>query len=504
MTRATTPPGPAPDDPATTTDRWTAERLRAALDRQRSAQHVGGPPDAATREHRLDRLMAVVLDNADVLVAAMRTDYGHRSSVQSYLSDVVGLLPSIRHARKHVRTWMRPQRVPAGSMRVFGGRAWVQWQPLGVVGIIAPWNFPVGLALAPIAGAFAAGNRVMLKLSEYVPHTSDVLVRAIAREFAPEELVAVSGGADVGAAFGALPFDHILLTGSTATGRLVQRAAADNLVPVTLELGGKNPVVISPRADVEAAAHRVLAAKTLNAGQLCLAPDHVFVPHALEGAFVEAVRRRFARMFPTVLHNDDYSSVLGRRHYERLRGYLDDARAKGGRLVELNPAGERFDGQVAYKIPLTLVLDPTDDMAVMREEIFGPVLPVRTYRRVEDVVDAVNAGDAPLAAYWLGPDDTDRRWFLERTRSGGVTLNDIFLHYTVEDLPFGGLGASGMGAYHGKTGFETFSHARAVLDAPRRGSYGIAMAAPYGPVTRRAIRAGVALTRRRVRRRLDR
>jgi coniferyl-aldehyde dehydrogenase len=483
---------------------WDDLRLRAVLAAQRQAQLQAGPPSAEEREDRIDRLMAVVLDNADELVDALRQDYGHRSRAQSYLSDVVGLLPGVKHTRKHLREWMRPEKVSAGAMGALGAKAWLQYQPLGVVGVIAPWNFPVGLALVPVAGAFAAGNRAMVKLSEYVPATSEVLARGIAREFDETELVAVTGGPETGAAFAALRFDHILLTGSPATGKLVQRAAADNLVPVTLELGGKCPAVISPHADVEAAAHRILAGKMMNVGQICLAVDYVFVPRQRVGDVLGELRRRFSSMYPTLLDNDDYSSVLGQRHYDRLQGYLQDAAAKGATLVELNPADEDFSGQPAHKLPLTLVLDPTPDMLVMQEEIFGPILPVVPYDDHAEVIQHVNAGEKPLAAYWFGPDDAERRAFLERTSSGGVTLNDVVLHFTIEDLPFGGVGSSGMGAYHGKAGFQTFSHARGVLEAPRRISAGTLMGAPYGSAKQRGLRAAIALDRRAVRRRLGR
>ncbi|MCU1692612.1 MAG: coniferyl aldehyde dehydrogenase [Frankiales bacterium] len=482
-----------------------APDLPALLHAQRASHLADGPPSAAVRQNRVDRLLAVMLDEAENLVEALDADYGSRSRTQSYLSDVLGPLPSIAHTRKHLEAWMRPTPVSAGPLRALGGRAWVQWQPLGVVGIISPWNFPVGLALVPAAAAFAAGNRVMLKLSELVPATTEVMQRALAREFDPTELVAVTGGPEVGQAFSSLPLDHLMLTGSTATGRHVMRAAADHLVPVTLELGGKCPVVAGPGADLQELSRRVLAVKAMNAGQLCLTPDHVFVEEHREDELVAALSKRFAQMYPTLLGNQDWSSVVNGAQHARLVGLREDARAKGARVVELNPAGEDFAGQQgAHKMPLTLLLDVRDDMAVMQEEVFGPLLPVLTYRQVEEVVQHVNAGEKPLAAYWFGPEGSERELFLERTCSGGVTLDDVVLHFTVEDLPFGGVGASGTGSYHGRTGFETFSHARSVLQAPRRVWPTSLMAAPYGPLVQKGLRLAARTEARRVRKRLGR
>jgi coniferyl-aldehyde dehydrogenase len=431
-------------------------------------------------------------------------DYGHRSAAQSVLSDVVGPLPGIKHTRKHLRAWMKPTRYRTGPLGLLGARAWIDWQPLGVVGVISPWNFPVGLTFDPVTQAFAAGNSVMVKLSEFVPETSELMRREIAKRFAPEELWATTGGPEVGARFAAMPLDHILLTGSPGTGRLVQRAAADNLVPVTLELGGKSPVVVSSRANLSMVAERVMVGKTMNAGQLCLSPDYVFVPDGCREAFVEHLRTAVARMFPRILDNDDYSAILNERHYNRLVELLDEARAGGAQVVTLNPAEEDFGSNPIHKMPPTLVLGATPDMRILREEIFGPLLPIMTYTSIDEVIGHVNAGPKPLAAYYFGPDDEQRRRFLANTYSGGVTLNDVNLHYTVPGMPFGGVGNSGMGYYHGRTGFETFSHGRGVMDAPLKFTPSSMLAAPYGPVKKRAMTAMVAFERRAVRRRLHR
>ncbi len=477
--------------------------LRALLDVQRRAALAEGPPSAAVRIRRIDRLLDTLLRNAEKLVEALREDFGHRSPVLSMVTDVFGIVPSLKHSRDHVRRWMRPERRSAGPFAWIGGRAWIEWQPLGVVGIVAPWNFPVGLALQPLAQAFAAGNRAMLKLSEFTPRTSEVVRLAIAESFDAAEAVVVTGGPEVGAEFTRLPFDHLLFTGATSIARHVLRAAAENLVPATLELGGKSPVVVAPDADLDTAARRIAAGKVMNSGQICLAPDYVFVPAGKERAFAEATGAALKRMLPTLLDNDDYTSIVAERHYERLRGYLDDARAKGAELIEINPAGEDFTHQPHYKLPPTLLLNVREEMKVMQEEIFGPLLPILGYRDLDEVIAFVNARPRPLATYYFGREDENCRRYLDRTHSGGVMLNDVAMHAGVEDLPFGGVGASGMGSYHGRAGFETFSHRRAVFRSPRI-SIGGLIAPPYGPRMRKIVQWMLRRERAAVTKRLAR
>ncbi|MET0451670.1 MAG: coniferyl aldehyde dehydrogenase, partial [Mycobacterium sp.] len=469
---------------------------------QRQAFLRDGPPSAATRIDRIDRVIDLIVSNGDALVDALVEDYGHRSRAQSMLSDVAGPLPGIKHTRKHLRSWMKPTRHSTGVMGLAGARAWVDWQPLGVVGVISPWNFPVCLTFDPVTQAFSAGNNVMVKLSEFVPATSELIRAEIAKRFNPEELRAFTGGPDVGAEFSALPLDHIMLTGSPGTGRHVQRAAADHLVPVTLELGGKSPVVISSNADPKVVADRVMVGKTMNAGQLCLSPDYVLIPAGLERDFIDRIRSTVAQMFPRILHNDDYTSIVNARHFDRLHGLIDDARAKGAEIITINPAGEDFSTQAAHKIAPTLVLGATSDMRIMQEEIFGPLLPIVTYTYLDEAINQINSRPKPLAAYYFGPDDGDRQRFLDRTYSGGVTINDVTLHYTVAGMPFGGVGDSGMGYYHGRSGFEAFSHGRGVMNAPSRLSMSAALAAPYTGAKQRGLRAMIALEKRAVRRRL--
>lgn len=325
----------------------------------------------------------------------------------------------------------------------------------------------------------------MLKFSEFTPRTGELMKAKIAEAFAPEEATVITGGPETGIAFSQLPLDLMFFTGATNIGRHVQRACAENLVPCVLELGGKSPVVIAPDADFAHAAKRIAFGKTLNAGQICLAPDYVFVPEGQEQRFADAMVQSVTRMYPTLRDNDDYTAVISARHYERLRNYLADAEAKGGKLVEINPAREDFSNQTALKIPPTLVLNAHPQMTILQEEIFGPLLPVVGYRNIDEVINFVNERPRPLATYYFGREDEVCRHYLSRTTSGGVTINDVLSHCGNENLPFGGVGDSGMGNYHGKYGFDTFSHAKAVLSSPLRFSTTSLMTPPYGPRLRK-------------------
>ncbi len=444
------------------------DSMQTLLDRQREACLEAGEVPAALRRDRIDRAIGILVDHGDALTEAMCADFGHRSLHQSMFTDIAGSLGPLTHARKHLHRWMRPERRKAEMpFSLLGARAWIEHQPLGVVGVISPWNFPVQLTFAPLAGIFAAGNRCMIKPSEYTPATSELLRELFAAAYDEDEVAVVTGGAETGAAFASLPFDHLLFTGATAIARHVMRAAADNLVPVTLELGGKSPVIIGRSADLRQASERIMFGKTLNAGQICLAPDYVMVPEDRAEEFVSESRQAVARMFPTLLDNPDYSSIINQRHYDRLSGYLEDAREQGARLEPLNPADEDFRQQPHHKLPPTLILDPSDRMQVMQEEIFGPLLPVCTYSDVDEAIGRINAGPRPLGLYYFGQDRGEERRVLTRTTSGGVTLNDVIMHVSQEDLPFGGVGDSGMGAYHGIDGFRTFSHRKAVYRQTR-------------------------------------
>lgn len=463
----------------------TAQEMRALLDKQRAAYLKDGPPSVETRIDRLDRCIALLVDHQEEIADALNKDFGNRSPQMSKFTDVAGSIGPLKHAKENVRKWMKTEkRKPTPAiLGWFGAKAEIHYQPLGVVGVISPWNFPVNLTFTPLAGILAAGNRCMIKPSEYTPATSDLMARMFKKAFDETEIAVCVGGPDTGEAFSRLPFDHLLFTGATSVARHVMRAAADNLVPVTLELGGKSPVIIGENANIELSATRVMTGKTLNAGQICLAPDYVFVPEAKRDEFVAKATSAVTRMYPTLKDNPDYTSVINQRHFDRLRGYIDEAKSKGAKIVEINPAKEDLRQQPHHKIAPTIILDPTDDMKVMQDEIFGPVLPVKTYKSLDEAINYVNAHDRPLGLYYFGEEGAEKEKVLTRTTSGGVTVNDTVMHVAMEDLPFGGVGPSGMGAYHGIDGFRQFSHRKAVYQQPTSNFVEKQLAnirAPYG------------------------
>lgn len=470
-----------------------SEELRAILAEQRTAIMQSMPVSVKERQDRLDRLIALLVENGQALVDAMSEDFGHRSPEQSWMTDIIPSIKAAKHAKKHIHKWMKAERraleFPLGLL---GARGMLEYQPKGVIGAIVPWNFPVQLTFTPLSGIFAAGNRCMVKASEFTPTTSECMAELAARYFARDELYIVNGGPDVGQAFSALPFDHIIFTGATSVGRHIMRAAADNLTPVTLELGGKSPVIVGKSADIAQAASRVAMGKTLNAGQICLAPDYAIVPKAYEDDYVDHFKRSVSAMYPTMLNNPDYTSIINDRHRDRLQSYLDDARDKGADVIEINPANEDFSSSNGRKMPTYLVRNATDDMKVMQEEIFGPILPIITRETVDEAIAYVNAHDRPLGLYYFGHEESEKRKVLDRTVSGGVTVNDVIFHVTSEDLPFGGVGPSGMGAYHGFDGFKTFSHAKSVYSQPKMNIAKLAgLLPPYGKTTHSTIKRDV-------------
>lgn len=438
--------------------------MKSHLNQQKAAHIEDGAPSYETRVKWLDTAIDLLVNHNDELCEALSADFGHRSKDQSAFTDTVASLTALKIAKKNLRKWMKAEKrgidFPFGLL---GAKNEIRYQPKGVVGLVAPWNFPVGMVFTPLAGIFAAGNRAMIKPSEFTPETSELMATLIEKYFDPMVAKVFTGGAELGAEFTALPFDHIIFTGSTNVGRHVMRAAADNLTPVTLELGGKSPTVVGKSADMQKTANRIMHGKVLNAGQICVAPDWVLVPEGEEDNFVEASKTAVAAMFPDGMkHNDDYTSIINQRHYERLQGLVDDAREKGAKVVEINPADEDFTQQPHRKMAPQLILNPTDDMRVMQEEIFGPVMPVKTYKATNDAIAEINSRPKPLALYYFGEDDTEREKVINNTASGGVTVNDTIFHVAQETLPFGGVGPSGMGTYHGIEGFKTFSNAKSV------------------------------------------
>ncbi|MDC3123652.1 coniferyl aldehyde dehydrogenase [Gammaproteobacteria bacterium] len=458
-------------------------QMQSILDRQRAAYLAEGVVSSETRMDRLERAVQVVKKHQKAFVQAMNEDFGHRSEHQSLFTDVASSVGPLRHAQQNLKRWQKKdkRKVTPGLLALLGAKAWVEYQPLGVVGVISPWNFPVNLTFTPLAGVLSAGNRCMIKPSEYTPATSAAMAAGFAEEFDEEEIAVITGGPQTGADFSGLAFDHLLFTGATSVAKHVMRAASEKLVPVTLELGGKSPVIISPKADMAPTTDALMAGKMMNAGQICLAPDYVFVPRDRMEEFVESSKRSVAKMYPTLLDNPDYTSVVNARHFERINGYVDEARERGVEVVEINPANEDFRQQSAHKIAPTLLIDPPEDSAVMQEEIFGPVMPIKSYDSLDETLDYVNSHDRPLGLYYFGTDQQETQRVLNQTTSGGVTLNDVVMHVAQENLPFGGVGPSGMGAYHGEDGFRTFSHAKSVFkQATFNPAEKLGLRPPYG------------------------
>lgn len=474
----------------TVVNETSRDAMLAVLGKQREAFTAARPEPLSVRHDRLERCAQLLLAHGEAFARAMSADFGHRSHAQSMLTDVMPALSLIRYSQKRMKAWARPERRHVNfPLSLLGARAEVRYEPKGVIGVVAPWNFPVGLTLGPLAQAFAAGNRAMLKPSEFTERTSELMAELFPQFFAEDEVAVVLGGAQTGQDFCSLPFDHLLFTGTTAIGKHVLHAAADNLVPVTLELGGKSPTILGRSADIARAVERIALGKMMNAGQICLAPDYLLVPDELEQKAIGALQDSVARMYPTLLANDDYTSVINRRHRDRLVALVEDAVAKGAEALVVNPGGESFEGSNGNKLPLTILRNVNDEINVMQEEIFGPVLPVKTYGRIEQAIDYVNAHARPLGLYYFGEDAGERETVLTRTISGGVTVNDVIFHVSADDLPFGGIGPSGMGSYHGIEGFRAFSHARAVYRQPKIDLAKIAgLKPPYGTATARTLK----------------
>jgi len=470
------------------------EKMLELLRLQRESYLAEGEVSAETRIDRLDRTIDVLVANAEKISEAMNSDFGCRPRQVNLMTDVTGSLENLKHARKHLRKWMKAEKRPSMfPLGLLGGRSSIQYQPKGVVGVIAPWNFPLGMVFEPLAGVIAAGNRAMIKPSEFTPATSELIDEMVGKTFDPTEIAVVTGGPEVGQAFSSLAFDHMVFTGATSVARHIMAAASKNLVPVTLELGGKSPTVISETADLREAIERIMVGKMLNAGQVCIAPDYVMLPEGKMDEAVAIAREVVAEMYPTLLNNEQYTAMLNERHFQRMQKNIDDANDRGAQVVAINPANEDFSVNPTQKIPPTLILNPGDDALCMQDEIFGPLLPLKTYTKFEDVISYINARPRPLAAYYFGKDSTEEHRFLTGTTSGGACVNDVMFHMLQKDLPFGGVGPSGMGSYHGIEGFKAFSHAKSVYKQP--GKIPVTKLAgfmpPYGDASEKSIKQKV-------------
>jgi coniferyl-aldehyde dehydrogenase len=464
--------------------------MEAVLRKQRSAHHQMRPEPMNLRRDRIERAITLLKKHGDDLCKVMAADFGNRSPLQSMITDIAGTANFGKYCLKNMDKWARAEKrhvqFPLGLL---GAKAEVRYEPKGVVGILSPWNFPVNLSFGPLMQVFAAGNRAMIKPSEFTEKTSLLTKELIEEYFTPDECAVFTGGAEVAAAFSELAFDHLVFTGSTATGRKVMEAASKNLVPVTLELGGKSPVFMGESADFAKAGERVALGKMMNAGQICLAPDYLYVPESKVDEAIHGVWEGTAAMYPSLLDNEDYASIVTDRHFDRLQAIVADARDKGAEVIEVNPANEDFSNTNARKMPLTILKNVSEDMKAMQEEIFGPVLPVKTYADIDEAIDYVNQHDRPLGLYYFGQDSSEREKVLSKTISGGVTVNDVLFHVSMDDLPFGGVGPSGMGSYHGVEGFREFSHARSIytqpkIDVAKLGGF----KPPYGAATEKAVK----------------
>jgi coniferyl-aldehyde dehydrogenase len=455
--------------------------LTAMLASQRAA-FGQQPPDADKRIQALRALLKAVRGRREEFVRAISEDFGGRAREETLLLEVFPLVDTIRHTIRQLPRWMRPRAAAAG-WQFLPGRARVIYQPLGVVGIIGAWNYPLLLSVSPLVSALAAGNHAMLKPSELAPRTAEVLARIIADLFPDKYVTVVTGGQETGAAFASLPFDHLLFTGSTRVGKLIMRSASENLTPVTLELGGKSPALVHSDFPAHTAAARIMVGKLYNAGQTCIAPDYVLVEAGAREEFVRLASQAATGMYPRLVDNPDFTRIVNRNHYQRLRGLVADAALKGAEMAELNPAREAVNEQNRV-FPPTLLWNVNDQMTVMREEIFGPVLPVVTYRSLDEAISYINSRPRPLALYYFDNNSKRVESVLARTTSGGVTVNDTILHIAQNDLPFGGVGASGMGSYHGFDGFLTFSKKKGVFLQSRFTTLGL-LRPPYGALARR-------------------
>lgn len=453
-----------------------AVSLQSILDAQKSAYLKAPSPTLKQRTNQLLKLKSALIAHQGKLVAALNEDYGQRPEQDTMLADILPCVMNINYTVKRLKKWMKPQRRSAGLL-LSPATVRVEYQPLGVVGIMVPWNFPVMLSIGPLITAIAAGNRAMIKFSEFTPNTNTAIINMLNDVFTSEEVASIEGEADVAAQFSALAFDHLMFTGSTAVGRHVMRAAADNLTPVTLELGGKSPVIVAPDMPIATAVERLIYGKCLNAGQICVAPDYILCPKEKESDFIEEYQRQFQKMYGKTNERPDYANIVNDAQHARLMSWLDDAENKGATIIPAN--GQTYDPS-SRNLATQLVTGVNEDMLLMQQEIFGPILPIIGYEAIDEALTYINERPRPLALYIMSLDKATQTKILQHTHSGGVCINDTVFHVAAEDAPFGGVGASGMGHYHGKEGFLTFSKAKTVLARGSSLNTGKLVHPPYG------------------------
>ncbi|KZZ50425.1 MAG: coniferyl aldehyde dehydrogenase [Saccharospirillaceae bacterium] len=459
------------------------ERLHTLFRQQKQAFRNDPMPSAERRIEQLEHLRSALLKHQDNLAEAVNADFSCRSRDETKVAEVLTTIESIKYAKTRIRGWMKPEKRHVGMLHAPSSNQLI-YQPLGVIGIMVPWNYPIQLALIPLMTALAAGNRAMIKMSEFTPKTNTALKVMLAEAFDETQVAVIEGEVEISSAFSEQAWDHLIFTGSTAVGKIVMAAAAKNLTPVTLELGGKSPTIIAPDMHMKDAVERIAFGKSLNAGQTCIAPDYILLPEGKQQAFIDTYQATFAQMYPSVRDNDDYTAIVNERQHERLQAWVKDAEEKGARITVVNPKGETFSG--TRKMPLHIVENGNDDMKVLQEELFGPILPIVTYQSLDEAIDYINDRDRPLALYLFSYDKTTQEKILSHTHAGGVSINDTLMHIAQDDMPFGGIGPSGMGHYHGKEGFIALSKAKAVH---KKGKYnsGKFIYPPYGTAIQKMI-----------------
>lgn len=472
---------------ATVTDIHTAhaelERLHTLFRQQKQAYAKQPMPSAESRIAQLDQLKAALLKHEDALAEAVNQDFSCRSKDETKIAEILTTVEGIKYAKARIRGWMKPEKRHVGVLHAPSSNQ-IIYQPLGVIGIMVPWNYPIQLALVPLMTALAAGNRAMIKMSEFTPKTNAALKTMLAEIFDETQVALIEGEVEVSSAFSELAWDHLIFTGSTAVGKIVMAAAAKNLTPVTLELGGKSPTIIAPGMNMQDAVERIAFGKSLNAGQTCIAPDYILLPEGKQQEFIDTYQKTFARMYPSIRDNDNYTAIVNERQHQRLTAWAKEAGEQGAKVTVINPKNEDFSG--TRKMPLHIIENGTDDMKVLQEELFGPVLPIITYKSLDDALHYINERDRPLALYLFSYDKTIQDKVLSHTHAGGVTINDTLMHLAQDDMPFGGVGPSGMGHYHGKEGFIALSKAKAVHKKGKFNS-GQFIYPPYGTAIQKMI-----------------
>ncbi len=458
-----------------TSENTDSRELSTILADQKQAYLNAPNLSAKERVAQLLTLKSALLSYQDNLVDALNQDYGQRPKQDTLIADIMPCIVNINYTIKRLKKWMKPQSRHAGLL-LSPAKVEVHYQPLGVIGIMVPWNFPVMLSIGPLITALAAGNRAMIKLSEFTPFTNQVIKAMLSSIFTEDTVACIEGEADKAAEFSSLPFDHLLFTGSTTVGRYVMRAAADNLTPVTLELGGKSPVIIAPDMPIDTAVERLIFGKCLNAGQICVAPDYILCPKGRVEAFINSYQKLFQKMYKGNNDSQDYAHIINENQHNRLLSWLDDAISKGAQIVSAN--GQEID-RTSRALATQLVTETTDDMLIMQQEIFGPILPIISYEDISETIDYINQRPRPLALYIMSFDENTQQQLLNQTHSGGVCINETIFHVAADDAPFGGIGDSGMGQYHGKEGFLTFSKAKTVLSRGKL-NMGKLIHPPYG------------------------